>query len=536
MASGLVASGSLHFPGLLLPSSPVCTHLLGPRLARLVLLIAAFPLISSRAVDPPVWGFDTVVGLAAQLAASPHAAPEKLPKPLRELSYDDLRKIRYAPREAIWRMERLPFQLQFFHPGGLQKDRIIVNQVEGEKLTPLPFSEDLFEYGDIELRGRIPASVGFSGFRIHYPLNKPDYLDELAAFQGASYFRVLSKDAIYGISSRALGIRIAEGEREEFPRFREFWVEQPDRSAKQIRLWGMFDSESAAGAAEFVIRPGVITEVDVRVAVFLRKDVENLGLAPLTSMFWYGENSPYKFGDFRPEVHDSDGALIHTGAGEWLWRPLANETNRFRWSAFADAEPRGFGLIQRDRAFSSYEDLEALYHLRPSVWVEPAGQGWGPGEIRLVELPSLNEYGDNVNLFFVPSQPARAGERFDLAYRLHAFLEEEAWPPSSLGRVVSTRQADIPYNRRATRFLVDFARPRHAGDLVDEEILIEMAADRAQILGTFIQRNDYAGTWRVVFDIEAASTNLPAELRCTLRTDAGPLTETWTYQWMPPRF
>jgi len=493
--------------------------------------------LRSRAETPDVmtvWNFDTAVTMAGALSLTPYSPPKALPKVLRNLSYDDLRNIRFAPRESVWRMERAPFQLQFFHPGGLQKDRIDVNLVEGEVVTPVEFNTQMFEYKDVEINGRVPHDAGFSGFRIHYPLNKPDYLDELIVFQGASYFRTLAKDAIYGLSSRAFGIRIAEDEREEFPRFTHFWAEQPDRTAEQIRVWGIFDSESAVGAAEFLIRPGATTVVDVRISVFFRKDVNNPGIAPLTSMFWYGENTPYKFGDFRPEVHDSDGALIHTGAGEWLWRPLVNETNQFRWSSFTDENPKGFGLFQRDRAFGSYEDLEALYHLRPSAWVEPSGEAWGKGELRLVELPSVFEYGDNVNLFFVPARQVKAGDRLDFSYRMHWFLDNQDWPPRTLGRTVSTRVSEISYNRRAMRFILDFSRPSHNPDVKLEDIRMDLAVDRARVLGSFLQRNEYAQTWRAFFDVEAASTNLPAELRCTLSTGDGPLTETWVYQWTHP--
>jgi glucans biosynthesis protein len=288
------------------------------------------------------------------------------------------------------------------------------------------------------------------------------------------------------------------------------------------------------GAAEFLVTPGAATVVEVRLTAVFRNDVRVTGIAPITSMFWYGENAADRFGDFRPEVHDSDGALIHTGAGEWLWRPLVNETNRLRWSSFADVNPRGFGLLQRDRKFTSYEDLEALYHIRPSVWIEPTTNGWGEGEIRLVETPSTVEYGDNINLFYVPRKPARAGDRIEYAYRIHWYVENPEWPP--LGRALSTRMAEISYNRRAMRFILEFSRPPHAPDVPQADIRVDLAVDRARILGSFLQRNDYANTWRTFFDVEALSTNLPAELRCSLRTEQGPLTETWVYQWMHPRF
>lgn len=478
--------------------------------------------------------FTQVVALAEEQWRAPYADPSPLPANLAALSYDELRDIRFAPNAAVWRMERLPFQIQFFHPGGIQKDRIHVNLVAGEASTAVTFDKYLFEYPHGPFRGRVPEDVGFSGLRIHYPLNRPDYLDELIVFQGASYFRALACDTVYGLSARALGLQIGEGEREEFPRFRHFWIEQPDRDADRLRIWALLDSPAVAGAYEFIIRPGSVSTIDIRAVLFFRRDIAALALAPLTSMHWFGENTACKFGDFRPEVHDSDGLLMHTGAGEWLWRPLANDTNRFRWSSFSDRLPSGYGLLQRDRDFANYQDLEAHYHERPSAWIEPGPEAcWQKGEVRLVELPTVNEYGDNVNAFWCPGLPARVGQRMDFSYRLHWYKETTRWPP--LGRTVATRIADISYNPLGARFVLDFRLFPNARDWPSDAIRIDLAADRARILGVFKQFNEYDGTWRVFFDVESQAGADPAELRCALHSPEGALTETWTYQWKPTK-
>lgn len=495
------------------------------------LVLAAGMSMMVFADQPEFRGFASVQSIAAGLAEQEFVPDEPLPRNLAGLDYDDLRRIRFAPREAVWRMERLPFQLQFFHPGGIQKDRVKVILTEGDLLTPVEFSRDMFEYQGVNIRGRIADDVGFSGFRVHYPLNKPDYLDELIVFQGASYFRALPQKCVYGISARALGLQIAEGQFEEFPRFRRFWIEKPGRDAAAVRIWGLLESASVVGAYEFLIRPGVSTVIDVRAALFFRENVRVLGLAPLTSMFWFGENSFDKFGDFRPEVHDSDGAMIHAGGDEWLWRPLVNDTNCFRWSSFAVSNGAAFGLFQRDRKFASYEDLEAHYHERPSVWVEPSTNVcWQAGEIRLVELPTTTEYGDNVNLFFVPRSPAYAGSRLDYAYRMHWVAEQADWPP--LGRAIATRLARITYNQKAVRFLVDFSKPADRPDFDPANIEVDLAVDRGRILGSFFQPNDYVNAWRVVFDVESEAIGEPVEIRCVLRAEHAPLTETWVYQWI----
>ena len=484
-----------------------------------------------RCLPAGAMDYTAVLSLAEQTAREAFKPDEPLPGNLRKLTYDELRSIRFAPSSAVWRMERLPFQLQFFHPGGLQKDRIAVFLVEGDVVTPVQFMKDMFEYEEVRLHGRIPDDVGFSGFRIHYPLNRADYLDELIVFQGASYFRALGEGCIYGASARGLGIDIGGGDREEFPKFRSFWVEKPDRSAQQIRVWALLDGPSVVGAYEFTIQPGRATVMDVRAGLFFRKDISELAVAPLTSMFWYGEGSPSRFGDFRPEVHDSDGLMIHTGAGEWLWRPLVNQTNRWRYASFVDNHPRGFGLLQRDRRFSSYEDLEALYHLRPSVWIEPSTNGWDEGELRCLELPSTVEYGDNIVLYWTPKAPARAGERMDVAYRMRWFMDDPELPP--LGRVLATRIGQISYRPQAARFILDFTLPKEAGEITADALTMDISADRGRVLGSFLQRNDYENAWRVVFDVDASTTDRPVELRCFLKTEQRPLTETWIYQWTP---
>lgn len=472
------------------------------------------------------WNFAALCKVARETAEQTYQPDKPLSPNLQSLSYDELRDIRYAPKAAVWQSEQLPFNLQFFHPGGLQKDRVAVNRVEGGGVKPVLFSKDMFEYRDVRIQGGIPDDAGFSGYRIHYQLNRPEYFDELMVFQGASYFRALAQGCIYGVSARGLGLDIG-AMHEEFPRFRSFWVEQPERTATRIKIWALLDSSSVVGAYEFVVCPGKETVMDVNVRLFFRRETVNLSLAPLTSMFWYGDHSAYRFGDFRPEVHDSDGALVQKSSGEWLWRPLVNDTNRWRCSIFNGSNPKGFGLIQRDRDFHSYEDLEALYQLRPSVWIEPSTNGWGEGEIRLFEFPSNVEYGDNVCLFWVPRASGQPHAQMDFAYRMRWFIDNPQLPP--LGRVVSTRIAQISYNQMARRFVLDFAVPQ--GSLTSGDIKVDVSADRGRVLGSFVQKNEYAHTWRIFFDVEAAAMNQAVELRCLLRTDKETLTETWTYQW-----
>ncbi len=474
--------------------------------------------------------FEAVRDMALARAQQAYSESQpQLPKKLRQLDYDQLRDIRFDPTEALWRMERLPFQVQFFHPGGLQSDLITLHWFEGEALQTVPFSKDFFDYSKVNVGRSIPDDIGFAGFRLHYPLNRPDYLDEVIVFQGASYFRALGMGQRYGLSARGLAVNVSTPEPEEFPCFQEYWLEKPDRTARQIRLLALLDGPSVAGAYEFLVIPGKTTVVEVRAEVFLRKPVAMLGLVPLTSMFWFGENSWNQHRDYRPEVHDSDGLLLHTGAGEWLWRPLENE-GKLRYTSLVDNNPGGFGLFQRDRRFASYEDLEADYQLRPSCWVEPITP-WGEGEVRLIEIPTTTEYNDNIVACWVPRTLPPPGTGLAIKYRLHWLTEAPNLPP--LGRTLATRQAEIPYLPQARKFVLDFGGTEELDKVEETALLLDAAAANGQILGQTLHRNPQYRTWRAVFDVQPVDPAQPVELRCFLKTADRPLTETWTYLWLP---
>jgi len=318
------------------------------------------------------FGYDDVVALAKAEASAAYRAPEQAPPELAQLSYDQLRDIRFRPDRALWRAERLPFELEFFHLGKYQTLAVAINEISAAGVRPVRFDPRDFDYG----RNRLPTArwgdIGLAGFRVHYPLNSPTVRDELGVFLGASYFRMLGRGQHYGLSARGLAIDPVRGKGEEFPRFKAFWIERPAPGAKELVVYAQLDSPRATGAYRFVLRPGDETVVDVKATLFLRAGVATLGIAPLTSMFQHGEVSP-RADEFRPEVHDSDGLMIATGDGEWLWRPLVNP-GRPLVSSFAVRELKGFGLMQRDRAFANYEDLEARFERRPSAWIEPQGR------------------------------------------------------------------------------------------------------------------------------------------------------------------
>jgi len=502
-----------------------------PPTARLFLILAAVGFLLGAGSAPARaeeenFDFEALRFQARQLATRPYEAPRsRVPKALLQLTYDEYRDIRYDPAASWWRRAGLPFQMQFFHPGFIFDHTVQIDEVEGKRAQPIAFSPELFDYGQNRL-GSLPATMGFAGFRLLYPLNKPG--DEIGSFLGASYFRMLCSKAVYGLSARGLAIDTAEPGGEEFPSFEKFWVERPRVNSRQIIVYALLDGPSVTGAYSFVIIPGNDTVMHVRAVVYCRRNPAVFGIAPLTTMFWHGENSNFETDDFRPEVHDSDGLMLETGRGEWLWRPLTNPRSP-GVADFSDVNPRGFGLLQRDRRFGSYQDLESSYQLRPSTWVEPVGS-WGPGSVRLVELPTPDETSDNVVAFWKPERLPAPGSPISFEYNLHWFLDGIR-PPAGLA--VSTRHGrSRTQEPELERFVVDFDGERLRRMDFDPGVEPVVTVGKgAELVHATAEKNPYNGTWRVAFALRPSGTGEPVELRCFLRKSPDVLTETWSYLW-----
>ncbi|MDE2146947.1 MAG: glucan biosynthesis protein G, partial [Burkholderiales bacterium] len=413
------------------------------------------------------FGWDDVAALAQQAAGRAYVAPETaLPPALAALDYDGRRDIRYRPDRAVWRRAALPFQLQFFHRTGAHPEAVAIDTIEPDgQVRAVPYRAADYDFGRQRLDpGGWPADLGHAGFRVHYALNDPAYLDELIVFLGASYFRALGRGQQYGLSARGLAIDTVGGAGEEFPRFTHFWIERPAPAATTLTVYALLDSPRASGAYRFVIAPGEETVVTVQLKLYLRAAVARLGIAPLTSMFLHGENQPSAT-DFRPEVHDSDGLMVAAatataaagGATEWLWRPLVNPATPLV-SSFAVARLQGFGLMQRDRRFEAYEDTEAHYERRPSAWVEPLGD-WGPGRVELLQLHAPDETYDNIVAYWVPAQTPPPGQALSLSYRLHWQGAAMQRPPA--GWAVQSRRGHgwAPLAPGELQFMVDFDGP-----------------------------------------------------------------------------
>ena len=485
----------------------------------------------AAAVTVPAFDFERVAKLARKLAAEPYRDPKgEIPDWLLGISYDQWRDIRFRPDHALWADGSSPFQVQFFHPGLFYDRHVAINVVDEQGARPVAFSPSLFDYGHNDFASRVPQDLGFAGFRLHYPVKKPDYHDEVIVFLGASYFRALGRDEVFGLSARGLAIDTAESWGEEFPWFREFWIVRPEVKAKTITLYALLDSPRVAGAYRFVVEPGDQTRVDIECQLFLRAEVKKLGLAPLTSMFFHGENTVRPFVDFRPEAHDSDGLLLLLGSGEWLWRPLDNPA-RLSVSAPRAEALAGFGLLQRDRNFDHYQDLETTSERRPSVWQVP--WGWEPGRVELVEIPTSRDTNDNVVTYFVPDRIAKPGEEPRFGYTQWWYGEDPTRPPD--GRVLSTRR-DAGTIEGGTRFVIDFAGGK-LGTLPPDEVLrgvvdVTGGDAQAEIRDQQVVANPHVGGWRLSFQVVPKKRE-PVELRAHLERGGEVLTEIWSSAILP---
>lgn len=503
------------------------------------------------ALGAPKFSPDNVNLMAQKLAQQPFDDRQiSLAGAWAKITYDEYRDIRFRSDKAIWRGTDSPFQLQLFAPGWLFNRPLDIFVVENGRQRALDFSSRYFDFGKVVSASR-PDFVGedtggqapdvtsnshprrrnssgehdrgltFSGFRIHGHINSPTYQDEFAVFQGASYFRATGRQQSYGLSARGLAINTARPGGEEFPYFRAFWIEKPDNGASGIVVHALLDSPSLAGAYLFMIQPGAETVMDVDLTLYPRKEVRNIGIAPLTSMFLFGEADRTRFDDFRSAVHDSEGLRILNGNREWLWRPLSNP-RRLQSSAFMDENPRGFGLIQRSRDFSHFEDLEARYEKRPSLWIEPKGD-WGKGEIELIEIPTKEEIHDNIVAFWKPHRAVKPGVPVTYSYRMYWGAQPAGHHPGAV--VLRTLTGNKADGQRL--FAVDF----QVNGFLDGDLpTVSATSSSGKISNTAVQRKPAANELRASFVLSTEDIEV-VDLRLSLERSGKTISEVWMYRW-----
>jgi periplasmic glucans biosynthesis protein len=469
------------------------------------------------------FGFDDVVREADRLARAPYRQAGAADASLAAMSYDAYRKQRFRPEFSTWRGSGMPFELQYFPLGRSFTRPLAMFEVVGNTVRPIRLPAAAFENGD---------SSGIAGWRLNRWFDAPRRSDEVIAFLGASYFRLVAPALRYGVSARGLAVDPVGGDGEEFPAFTTFWVLRPSAGDSVVRFFALLESPRVTGAYGFVVKPGPsATTIEIRARLTLRKPVARLGIAPLTSMFLGGENQPPS-DDYRPEVHDSDGLQVASGDGEWLWRPLSNPTDVFVTS-FAMPSLRGFGLMQRDRAFSSYHDLEARYELRPSAWVAPIGE-WGAGRVELLQFHTPDETHDNVGAWWFPERLPAPGVPVEFAWRL-TVSDRQPLPPGAW--VVQSRRGhgyrDGTSPAGHLQYQLDFAGPALEGIAKDEVEAVASGNTNVRGLRVIAYPNPALPGWRVSLDFERIDPRQAAELRVFLRRGSHVLSETWSYALAP---
>lgn len=519
LGAGALATGTLAWTGALAQPNP----------AR-----PAQPKPAPKPAPPTAarFGFEDVVKRARELAEAPFDATiARLPDGLDTLDFDGWRDIRFRPEKAFF--ANSPFRLHVFHLGHIFRRPVTINLIRDGIATPIPYSAALFDYGKTKFERQLPVNTGFAGFRLHYPLNNPRVYDEACSFIGASYFRFLGRGQSYGLSARGLAVETGTNH-EEFPFFREFWIETPGPKAEKATFYALMDGDSVTGAYRFDLDPGQDSVMEISATLFARRPGVKFGLAALTSMYFLGENDRRPNPDFRFELHDSDGLQMHNESGEWLWRPLRNPTS-VSITSFLDKSPRGFGLIQRDRNFDHYQDLELAYQSRPSYWIEPT-DSFGAGRVELVELPTTDETNDNIVASFVPAEGPVPGTPYTAGYKIVSTLDMSRLSPN--GRTINTFQtAARALGSRETppegsrRFIIDFA----GGDLsyyASDTGLVEVVASISQgsVLRAFAMANPHVKGIRAFVDVQTPNGH-PADVRVFLRSGGRTLTETWTFPW-----
>jgi glucans biosynthesis protein len=489
------------------------------------------------------FSLDDVTARARDLVEKPYTAPvSNLPPVFSGMQFADYQKMQPRADRFEWRDLSTPFRLNFYHQGMHFNAPVRINEINGSEVREIRYDPERFDFGNLSFDKGATSTLGYAGFRVMYPINQEGKDDEIMSFLGASYFRVIGKGQVYGLSSRGLAIDTAPPGGEEFPDFREFWVQRPGPQDGQLVIYALLDSPRATGAYQFILTPGgKDAVVDVQANVFVRGDIRTLGIAPLTSMFLYGPNQQSDLKrNFRPAIHDSNGLAIQTGSGEWLWRPL-NNPKSLAISAFSVENPKGFGLLQRGHEFWRYEDLKDRYDLRPSAWIEPHGD-WGKGKVTLMEIPTPDETNDNIVAFWTPDAPPQKGQMLQFAYRMHWTTDEPALHGQDNAWVRQTFHTDgeqlqanlIRQLDGSSAFLIDFEGPVLAKLPADAAVNAQVSVgDNAELLESTVQRNPAIKGWRVTLRVKVKNPALPVEMRAALAQGDKPLSETWSYQ-LPP--
>lgn len=473
---------------------------------------------------PVEFGVGLVLDKARALAKKPFAAPPNdLPAPFAKLDYDRYVAIRQKPGSAIWAGENVGFALEPLHRGFIFSAPMVINLVENGLAKTLAYDPARFEFGGLQVPAAI-ADIGYSGFRVLQPQGGQAPHD-VAIFQGASFFRAIATGQNFGVTARALSLRTGDPKGEEFPLIREVWIERPSLANDALTIHALLDSDSVTGAYRFTLRPGDVAIVDTECTLIPRTGIDALGLGTMAGMYLFGPQSRHGGDDLREGVYEVGGLQILNGNGEWLWRPVSNRET-LQISSFLNPNPRGFGMLQRERRFARFQDDDQHWELRPSLWIQPLSD-WGEGSVVLVEIPSDAEINKNIICFWRPKAPLAAGHEVAYSYR-----QSWCWTPldrPAVATVTDTRDGDIEGGRKR-RFLVEFSSEAFADLQRTADLKIMLSGSAGTILAVRTFASPVNKTFRVHFDLDPGSETL-IELRLVLEQGGKAASETWLYRW-----
>jgi glucans biosynthesis protein len=479
---------------------------------------------------PQIGSFVDLVEYARVLSLKDFMPVPEAPAVLRDMDYDTYRLISFRNNRSVEVKQKSPYWLEMFHKGFVQQGDVRMNMIEEGVSHAIPFKQDFFDYrGKLDGKLKLPENLGFAGLKVVGRYPDHDNRQEMITFLGASYFRAIAEANVYGSSARGLAIDVGLPKAEEFPAFREFWVIPTNTSENQLRLLALMESPSVTGAYEFVFTPGAVeTKMAVQSVLYFRKVPEKVGLAPITSMWMWGDGLDAPVGDGRPEVHDADGLLIQSENNDWTWRALCRQIYpsvvRMELSGI-----HGFGLMQRDTQNAHFLDDEAKYDRRPSIWIQPH-EGFGAGALELLELPAPHEGIDNIAVWWVPREQIQVQTPFRLKYDVTFTSGDRTVCP--LGRAVAHRV--IRNSKEDVVIEVDFTQPSTQPDaLVIKDLVLELQTIRAEVTSSQIklkQADDKNKQNLLTAEVHLKPVGeVPIELTTFLQHRGTKITETWKY-------
>jgi periplasmic glucans biosynthesis protein len=472
-----------------------------------------------------VFSFDKLRDLASTLAKKSYEQPNtELPSELEGLTSEQYKNIRTRDTANVWLGKSHGVILEPLTRGFIYRAPVQISVIESGRIRTLNFDPKQYEYGRAVTLENI-SNLGLSGFKLRGSFNTGNAATDFAVFQAASFFRAVSKGQNFGVMARGLAIGPAEPRGEEFPFFRAFWIEEPQGTG-QIHIYALLDSPSCTGAYRLVFSPGENTTTDVEATIFARADMSHMGIAPMTSMFYFAPNDRRNIDDVRPAAHESNGLAMLSGKGEWIWRSVQNPET-LQISAFVDENPQGFGLMERERSLSGFEDDDQHFERRPSLWVEPL-KPFGQGVITLLEIPTDTDVHDNIMAYWRPKEPVKAGTSKDFSYKLHW-----CWSPPrapSHAKVSQVRTGRSSGRRRKT--MVEFAAPATWATEAPAGLRASLSSHPVPVSEPTITYIEAERRVRVTFDFDPASETA-VELRLVLMAESGVVSETWLYRWTP---